>query len=906
MRLTPAPVPGRKLPSATWEDKDGEPLIDFRLVYAFDPFLDSAGVVEGTRNKEIARLTRSAIGGRLTREVMYAGAADFARRCSPAYPLRASGLEGGALDTVDSMIRTCAGEGDAWAMFLEGKGEPPWGHNVYGDLGRWKESYRPDEGMLARALEAAAGRVGGGAAVTLVPEPAQSTPAASEGAEDWEAEYPGPDGRASLAVAVRARVREYFQNMCRVSDPIKKLPLDRFLPFARCAEGGAHGQAVRESVLDAAAALAEARAAYNMYPKYRPPEGIPGPALDVFSGEQAIPHESHVWHTEPLGQDSVADRLREVAAGIFIRGGWVFEAIVFCSFWMRSQTGGLDKGEILSAVREAAVDARGPSPAYSPECDAGLPGIAADFTGLDDPNRYPEVLASRLTPELEAVVSGISKAVQINQIVPLAACIALPSGALHGKVKFSGAEFGRRSTPLSVNVYIGSNSGSGKSTVLEPFKSAVTKWEAEKKKEILPKRTEVETFNEGKKREIKKLFATVESGAKAASEVEPEIQALKKQFKPLPLFPEFFSNDTTNEALLKDLRGNPTNSLCVLADEAKPLQNMMGLYKPSAQIDVQVYCDGFGGASYKNSRVGGGKFLIPQIHVSVAFFFQPDFIGAIVGNKVMGRNGFLQRGFTADIPAENDFQSRELDPDTGDKIGTLLPEPISGKVFDKMTQLLNLEPLPGEDPPDFVPDPEDITATKNAYHYVGFTPAAERLYTLFADSMKQFKKSLPPGNFSKFASRIPEHALRVSAVLACWENSASLAGMFGPGKTDTESVAPLITVDILRTAIYVTRLFTATTGHACARHCKDASRDAGEEVLEWMAGEWASGRDATKARLFEMFGARAEADPRFSIQGILEELLRKKLVRKGTVKSGKKGRPGHCYLPGEKYPGGGE
>jgi hypothetical protein len=198
-------------------------------------------------------------------------------------------------------------------------------------------------------------------------------------------------------------------------------------------------------------------------------------------GAENIPFYQAAWLTEPPDDGTdVSVALFRIAAEMFEKGAWYFEAVIFCSYWAERHYGAASgmAPAIFDAVRGAYDADRAARPHDHARGEAGRPGIAAGYAGLLDawPD-FPDLCDRNVPALLRTYVFDMARIKQANPILCLDPMLSAVSAAVLDRVSFKDAKEDWQE-PLTLWFLTGAGPTAGKTICAKEFFRPLQEYDA--------------------------------------------------------------------------------------------------------------------------------------------------------------------------------------------------------------------------------------------------------------------------------------------------------------------------------------------------------------------------------------------------------------------------------------------
>lgn len=465
------------------------------------------------------------------------------------------------------------------------------------------------------------------------------------------------------------------------------------------------------------------------------------------------------------------------------------------------------------------------------------PPVPLVLDNNDGANAYP-------VDALPSLIQNPIKAYQKYGQQPLAliACSALGNISLACQSLANVARDHLLVSPLSLYFLVMANSGIRKTAADKTFGQAIRQWQSSARNTLGPSVTEAWTIHHAWKVERDTLVRQIRqcSQASNAAILQEQLRELLDTEPPIPLLPELYFEDVTQEGLIHTLsRGWPSSSLW--SDEGGIILSGNGMQANTTKF-LTTLSRLWDGNPFLAHRKTSSSIIMEHRRFTVSIMLQP-----LLLKQLLKRQGGIAR--------ESGFLARTLVTQPASAMGTRYyqspPESLAGletfhqRIIDNLDQTLTLD--------------------KQGCHNVPtlhFSPKAKACWIDFFNQIESgINKESHWQAMQDFASKSGENVARLSGLLHIFLGKN--------GDINVESVEQAIEI-IFWHLLETKRLFEPT--HT-AQH-QDA-----QKLLQWIQSKQFT---ETTSRLIQQYGGFREKSPRDqAIQTLIDHHYLKEGKRDG-------------------------
>ena len=304
-----------------------------------------------------------------------------------------------------------------------------------------------------------------------------------------------------------------------------------------------------------------------------------------------------------------------------------------------------------AASRKNFQDAR----AWSQGGNGSAPIFDSVDSDLPDQVDFPV----QLLPQHE-MVEAVAESIDVHPNLPALISMGIVSGSI-------GRGLEMRSGPnqtLKANIYIlvSAISGEGKTATANqldfPLKEhaagKLAYWEQLDKPRLIARQARL---NREHKSVLEKLYGAKSASLTAAEKknledrqiaIWIELEKLKKDCQE----PTFWTEDATQEVLVKLMFYNHEQLLSYSTDARKAVQNLFGLYNKLQSPEDNFYVKAFSGDPFRSDRVGRDPYCLESPCLSLLWMLQPELFKQLLANRWLQLGGFLPRILPGDSRLE--------------------------------------------------------------------------------------------------------------------------------------------------------------------------------------------------------------------------------------------------------------
>jgi hypothetical protein len=433
---------------------------------------------------------------------------------------------------------------------------------------------------------------------------------------------------------------------------------------------------------------------------------------------------------------------------------------------------------------------------------------------------------------LGSAAKAIHEKIQAPQAVCAQSVLAAATLAVQGHADIE-LPIGQ-SRPLSAFFMTIATTGERKSScdteALRPVNNKEETLRAEYQTDLFQWQNRKEAWDRGRSEILKKQKKDT-----SQEHVAAQLDALGQSPEP-PLIPMLTCPEPTFEGICRYLMtGQP--SIGVFSDEGGQFIGGHGMNDENRLKTAGAFCNLWDGKPVKRIRAGDGTVILPGRRVSVHLMAQPSVANVMLSNRLFEDQGLLSR-FLFSAPDST--------------IGTRFSKNISPaslqalQSYDrKIAEILDVALPVKEGKPNEL-EPRKLT----------FDAEAGRIWTGFADEVE--KNMAAGGKWEQirgFANKLPEHAARLSGVLALVEDIQ----------------ARTVRKDFLYAGMLLASYYAGEAQRLHEQGYVDPDIALAERLLNWLCNSW--GHDLVSLPDIYQRGLNAISDKKTALRivGILEE-----------------------------------